>query len=831
MFSPRSSLALFLTVVLPVVSLAAAEPVIQPPHRIDTVEIPYPAEELAARREGEVVLLLTIDEKGIVTGSEISRSGGAAFDAAAQSASLTFRFEPARVDGEPVACRVEFVHSFRLAPEAPASPETPAPPETSTPPEPGVPTPEDAAAAAPAQEDKVTETTVRGRSEAERMRQSAEVVKVVEIRRARAQSADLGQVLAQQEGVSVRRTGGLGSTARFALNGLTDDQIRFFLDGLPLELSGYPFGVANVPVNVVDRIELYRGVVPARYGADALGGAVNLVRAPLQEGAHGALSLQGGSFGTWRLTLAGSYQPKPRSFFVRAHLFADTTRNDYRVDIETVDEQGQLLPATVKRFHDGYRALGGGLDVGLESLGWADRLVFRAFGSGHDKELQHNLVMRGAPYGEASYGVTTAGGQLLYEKAFTEALRLDAVVGYGWQATEFVDVSRWVYDWFGRQVRERTLPGEINDQATDQTLWQQALYGRVHAEWAFASAQKLRLSIAPTQTWRNGEDRLSTPELDVLAAERTLFTSVIGLEYELGLFDDTVQVILFGKDYRYAARAQERAAGGGFRSKDRDLQRFGGGLAMRVRLGEPLYLKASYERATRFPRVDELFGNGVLISENLDLESEGSHNINLGIATQPLRSGLGTFRAELNGFARLVSNQIILLGDARESSYQNVYGAHALGFEAAAGWNSAGRLFYLDANATLQDLRNTSGEGTFGAFDGDRLPNRPWFFVNGTARMSIRGVVAEQDELSPFWSTRYIRTFFRHWESVGAAATKEVIPNQFVQSAGVSYRVTRDKATVGLTAELENLGNARTFDFLGVQKPGRAAWLKGTFEY
>ncbi|WP_224243538.1 TonB-dependent siderophore myxochelin receptor MxcH [Hyalangium gracile] len=819
MFSPRPSFALLLTLLLPVVSLAAAEPVVEPPRRIDTVEVPYPAEALAARREGEVVLLLTIDEKGSVTASEIARSGEAAFDEAARSASLTFRFEPARVDGAPVACRIEFVQRFQLAPETPA------------PPEPVPSRPDDAAATAPPKEEKVTETTVRAHSEAERKRQSAEVVKVVEIRRAREQSADLGQVLAQQEGVSVRRTGGLGSTARFALNGLTDDQVRFFIDGLPLELSGYSFGVANVPVNFVDRIELYRGVVPARYEADALGGAVNLVSAPLREGAHGALSLQGGSFGTWRLTLAGSYQPEPSGFFVKAHLFADTSLNDYRVDVETADEQGQVLPASVKRFHDGYRAVGGGLDVGLESLGWADRLVFRAFGSGHDKELQHNLVMRGTPYGEASYGVTTAGGQLLYDKAFTEALRLDAVVGYGWQATDFADVSRWVYDWFGQQVRERALPGEINEQATDQTLWQHALYSRVHAEWVFADAQKLRLSIAPSQTWRTGEDRLSTPEEDVLAAERTLFTSVLGLEYEVELFDDTLQVILFGKDYRYAARAQELAEGGGFRRKDRDLQRFGGGLAMRVRLGEPLYLKASYERATRFPRVDELFGNGVLIHENLDLAPEGSHNLNLGIATSPLRSGLGTFRAELNGFARLLSNQIILLGDARESSYQNVFGAHALGVEASAGWSSAGRLFHVDANTTLQDLRNTSGEGTFGAFEGDRLPNRPWLFVNGSVRMTLRGLVAEQDELSPFWNTRYIRTFFRYWQSVGAGETKDVIPNQFVQSAGVSYRLTREKTTVGLTAELENLGNARNFDFYGVQRPGRAAWLKGTFEY
>ena len=50
-----------------------------------------------------------------------------------------------------------------------------------------------------------------------------------------------------------------------------------FLDSVPLELAGYPFGVWNVPVNLVRGVEVYRGVVPVRFGTDALGGALNLV--------------------------------------------------------------------------------------------------------------------------------------------------------------------------------------------------------------------------------------------------------------------------------------------------------------------------------------------------------------------------------------------------------------------------------------------------------------------------------------------------------------------------------------------------------------------------
>ncbi|OJH39526.1 TonB-dependent siderophore myxochelin receptor MxcH [Cystobacter ferrugineus] len=798
-----------------------------PPRRIDDGVVPYPEAERAAGREGEVVLRLTLDEHGVVTESEVVRSAGAAFDEAIRTASLSFRFEPARVDGEAVACQIELVHTFTL--DAPAA--APQEPPPATEPATGEPAPT-VEAPAPADTGKGLETTVSGRSEAERLRQSAEAVKVISTRRAKARSADLGQVLASQEGVEVRRTGGLGSTALFSLNGLTDDQVRFFLDGVPLDLSGYPFGVANVPVNLVDSVQLYRGVVPVRYGADALGGAVNLTSAPLEEGLHGAASLQGGAFNTYRLTLGGSYRPAPDGFFARAHFFADTTDNDYPVDVEDVDERGTPVPVTLRRFHDGYRALGGGVEAGASKLAWADRITLRAFGSSHDKELQHNLVMEGAPYGEARYGATSLGAQVLYEKELSQDVRLDVLAGYGWQSTELVDVSEWVYNWHGERVF-RGGAGEIGDDATDQTLWQQAVYGRANVSWSVAKAQTLRLALAPTLTLRTGEDRrpASPSDPDPLAPERSLLTLVTGLEYEVDLLDDALEVIVFAKDYVYAGRAQAPLETGGWLRKDRDLHRVGGGAALRLRLSEPVYLKASYERATRLPRADEVFGNGVLILENLDLEPEYSHNLNLGVATVPLRTGLGTFRGELNGFARLADNLILLAGRDRDWSYQNVYAARILGVEGAAGWNSRGGLVSLDANATFQDGRNTSAQGTFGAFEGRRLPNRPWFFLNATARVSLRRLAFGDDELSPFWTTRYVHGFFRNWEGLGTVASKDTIDAQLVQAAGVGYRVTRGGVTLGLTAELENLTDARVFDFFGVERPGRAGWLKGTVEY
>src|SRR5262249_36310297 len=91
------------------------------------------------------------------------------------------------------------------------------------------------------------EVTVTGQTATpRRLRESAEAVTVVELQRAAQQTRDLGEVLASVEGVSVRRMGGLGSATSFSLNGLSDKQIRFFFDGVPLDVLGYGGAIANI---------------------------------------------------------------------------------------------------------------------------------------------------------------------------------------------------------------------------------------------------------------------------------------------------------------------------------------------------------------------------------------------------------------------------------------------------------------------------------------------------------------------------------------------------------------------------------------------------------
>ena len=81
-----------------------------PVHRVDP---PYPDFARRARVQGAVVLLMTVDERGLPTQVSLL-NGHPALGEAALQAARQWRFEPARVDGQPVAASFRLTLNFRL---------------------------------------------------------------------------------------------------------------------------------------------------------------------------------------------------------------------------------------------------------------------------------------------------------------------------------------------------------------------------------------------------------------------------------------------------------------------------------------------------------------------------------------------------------------------------------------------------------------------------------------------------------------------------------------------------------------------------------------------
>jgi vitamin B12 transporter len=685
------------------------------------------------------------------------------------------------------------------------------------------------------------EVVVRSRkSEAERLQSSSAAVTVVKLGQAKKRTSDLGEVLSRVPGISVRRGGSLGSDFRLSLNGLQGDQVRVFLDGVPLNIL-YATGLADVPPNLLERIEVYRGVVPIRLGSDALGGAINLVKPErYQTSAKGAYQI--GSFGTHRASLIGRYRHDPSGFVAGVEGFFDKARNDYEINVEVPDERGRLSPAVVKRFHDAYQAYGVMAEVGVVDKPWAKKLLVRGFHSSYEKELQNNIVMT-VPYGEVHYAAQTSGGMVHYQASLLDRVDLEVLGSYGRREVDFVDKSKWVYDWYGERVRERRQAGEISTPPVDQTVWQDTGFGRITADVPLAPGHTLVLNTSPYYAWRTGKEHLKVdPEArDPLTAERRLLSVVSGAEYMLralpmpGASDDPkqrkpedyrIENSFFGKAYTYRAWSEEPLPGDILKERNSARDTFGVGDMIRGYIVDWLLVKLSYEYATRLPTPDEVFGDAMLVHANLDLEPETSHNANFGPRSEVKGPKIGHLIVDINTFLRDTDKQIVLLGDDRFYTYQNVYRARSLGIEGATQWTSPGRWVELQFSLTYQDLRNQSTEGTFKDFKGDRLPNRPWLFGSWGSQLRFANLFFSGDELEPFYLGRYTQSFYRGWESVGLREYKQTIPTQLSHNIGITYGFNAGPGHLDITLECQNVTNALLFDFFGAQRAGSSFYAK-----
>jgi vitamin B12 transporter len=673
------------------------------------------------------------------------------------------------------------------------------------------------------------DVSVRAQSVAERMQQSSEAVQVVELANSRRQAADLGEVLARTQGVGVRRTGGLGSNERISLNGFSDDQVRVFVDGLPIEYTGFGAGLANIPINLLERVEIYRGVVPIRFGADALGGALNVVTKLPTRGRGGHASLLLGSFGTERVSAGAHQLHRPSGFLARVQGFLDHAKNDYPIRIDVPSPSGQSTRMNVYRRHDAYRSYGGGVDLGFVRRPWAERLLLKLFASTFDKEIPHNLVMT-QPYGEARWARQNYGANLHYAQPLTARLRVEAVLGYGLQVTDFRDKGEYLYNWFGQRQRMLSDAGEIEGVVYDTTLYQHGVFGRAHVSYQIDAHNTVRASFAPNFTTRSGEDRgnAGPSQLDGLAK---LTTMVTGVEHALTLFDERLENTLFGKVYLYRARIEELLDSGLFRERDRQDPYLGGGDAVRFRIMPWLYVKGAYEYAVRTPRPDELFGDGALVFANLNIQPERSHNVNFGVTLLQNHPRRGSMKLDLNGFDRHARDLIYRSGSDTVQRYRNVGRARSTGLEVIGSYSMPGDYLSATGNLTYFELINQTNTGADATTKGDRVPNLPYLFANAMVRGALPKLLLDDDSLSLTYYLRYVHGFYRTWESQGDNTYKQTVDKQLSHTLSLTYLVRTLDESFAMTVEVQNLTDARLYDVFGAQRPGRGYYAKVTADF
>ena len=157
--------------------------------------------------------------------------------------------------------------------------------------------------------DPVVVTATRGLSLTNAVPASVDVVSRKTIERQNPQN--LAEVLDNVQGVFIKDYGGIGGTKTISLRGSSTEQVLVLLDGQRLNnAQSGQVDFSTISAEGIERIEVVRGGNSALYGADAVGGVINLITKKDAEepGWSGNLQLLAGSFDSQSLETSVQYK-------------------------------------------------------------------------------------------------------------------------------------------------------------------------------------------------------------------------------------------------------------------------------------------------------------------------------------------------------------------------------------------------------------------------------------------------------------------------------------------------------------------------------------------
>lgn len=227
-----------------------------------------------------------------------------------------------------------------------------------------------------------------------RVQQSAYNVTALDARPLHNSTKSLSEAIGQMPGLKIRQTGGTDSDTQFMLDGFTGKHVKIFIDGMPQEGVGSAFGLNNIPVNLAERIEVYKGVVPVGFGSDALGGVINIVTQQSRPRWYVDASYSYGSFNTHK-SYVNAGQTLKNGLTYELNAFQNYSDNNYYVDTYVTQfldngftQVDKNKIERVRRFNDTYHneALIG--KIGITGKPFADRLMVGLTYARMYKEIQ-----------------------------------------------------------------------------------------------------------------------------------------------------------------------------------------------------------------------------------------------------------------------------------------------------------------------------------------------------------------------------------------------------------------------------------------------------------
>lgn len=677
---------------------------------------------------------------------------------------------------------------------------------------------------------KLESIEVYGKTKTQQTRESSFAVNALQVSSLQNTSATLSNIIARTTSVRIREEGGVGSDFKLSINGLSGHSIRYFIDGIPLASLGSGITLANIPTNIVDRIEIYKGVVPTYLGADALGGAINIITKQNNRN-YLDVSYGAGSFHTHKADFSGQYVHKPSGFIVRPVASLSYSKNNYTMkNVEVWDEEAyKYKEVNVKRFHDDYFSFLGQLEAGFLNRTWTDAMLFSGSVSVEDKDIQTGEVQT-TVYGKArrESDAWSISAQYRKREFLIKKLGVDFSLSYTHDTSVIIDTVFRQYTWDGNytETHRREM---YNGDKSMRHYKRPRIIGRANVDYALAPNHVINFNYLYNSIKNNRWDEIDeafNPSEDKLAKH------ILGIVYNQSLLKGRWINNVFLKHYINQLTVKQTDDASKTGSKEMagssTTHHTGYGIGSRFTLWQGLSLKASYEHSIRLPVAMEYLGNGYTTTANFLLKPENSDNFNLGLFGTWHPAKKHRLFYEAGGFLRLAKDFIRRAPGTDEAygQYKNLSNVTVKGVEGEIRYEY-NQLLQAIVNCSYQDARNMTEYGTNGmpnATYKNKIPNQPWLFSNAELNLTLKDLLGKESLVRVGYHYQYTHWFFYSWEGYGTLDSKEKIPTQHVHSANVTCSFRKERYNVSL--ECNNMFDRMMYDNFRLQKPGRSFFVK-----
>ena len=613
----------------------------------------------------------------------------------------------------------------------------------------------------------LSDVIVLGKSKAQRHREVPSAITIIDSQELKYKTATLNEILDNAAGIKVAQQGGLGNASRIIIQGMDGKRIGIFINGMPMGNSD-EFQFSSIPIDMVDEVEIYKGIIPAWLGGDGLGGAVNIRLKDFKKN-HLEMAFEAASYNTYIGSLQLKHYLGKTSTALHAGATMNYAKNNY--SFSSPFELGRII----HRDHDAYTH--GGFNVGISSQQWwFDQFDLTLSADYYRKEIQGGLMNVQNNIQHAFTRTRSASTSLSLEKSFLKGkltAQFHSIVGFS--LVNQVDTSHYCYDFIGNRFPSGSGRGEIGAVPNDSHDRHTTVRELLNLTYKIGNNQLVTWTTNYLYGCKMPKDELadSYSRLPTSGYPSRLHSIVSGLTHELklygGKFTNELGIKLFNHHSEVLPFAEAIMLQDKLKASTNHSTMAGWSEAMALHLlpNNALTLKASVQSTVRMPIAEELFGDGVLLLPSEKLRPERSFNINAGAIWLINAMRYPQVRIGINTFYMSAKDMIKLMYSSMNMAYDNIGKVRVMGIDMEME-SKLNRWLDLQGNITWQDARDMRKEAVGGGENFHyryRIPNMPYLFGNVGVRLHKDGLLSKSSS-SAFASTfGFTKAFSYNWEA------------------------------------------------------------------